>query len=130
MNEWIINECTDFCCSRHASKQARHASKQVLHTQGKRLLNAELTMVNPDGMVRKLFAVRGTILFPVVETKRAPVAPRTFGGVANAAAPELSKFPVAVPVPEMAASKSAALAPVAALAAVAAPEPSPPAEPN
>jgi hypothetical protein len=87
-------------------------------TQGKKL-------PNPDGTVRKLFTVRG-----LPPTKLFTVAPRAFGGVANAAAPALLKFPVAVPVPESAANRSAALAPVAVLAAVAAPEPSPPAVPN
>jgi hypothetical protein len=80
---------------------------------------------NPGGMVRKLFADR---VLP--HTKLFPVTPKTVGGTANAAAPPLLKFPVAVPVSEMAASKSDALAPVAVLVAVAAPEPSPPAEPN
>jgi hypothetical protein len=72
-------------------------------TQGKKL-------PNPDGMDRKLFTVRR-----LHRTKVFPVAPKTFGGTANAAAPPLLKFPVAIPVPEMAARRSSTLAPVAVL---------------
>jgi hypothetical protein len=54
----------------------------------------------------------------------------TAPGLVNTAAPELPKLAVALPVPAITANGSRAEVPVAELAPVATPEPSPPARPN